>query len=161
MNPFLPLPLLAAVVFSFGCFLPEPICADEKSKLMRQGRMKMMACAACHGMSGQGSERDGQLLAPAYDQSVIVRNDPEMMALILLKGIDLAGSGYPVAMNGFEQVYDDGDLAAVMTFIRNRWGGHDDFVSETQVGEWRQKYAERNAPVSQAELAETRNAVAP
>lgn len=145
-----------ATFTSFGFLLPEPVLADEKSKAMRHGRMKKMACAACHGMTGQGSERDGQKLAPAYDQSLIVKNNPEMMALILLKGISPEGSQYAAAMNGFENVYDDRDLAAVMTFIRNRWGGHDDFISEEQAAEWRSKYADRTEPVTQAELEEAR-----
>lgn len=147
-------------VFAFSGLLPEPVHADEKSKAMRHGRMKKMTCAGCHGMTGTGVERDGQWVAPAYEASLILKHDAEMLALILLKGIEKS-DGYSGAMMGLEAVYNDHDLASVMTYVRNKWGGHDDYITDAQAAEWRAKYAERTGPVTQAELDESRKQASP
>jgi len=118
--------------------------------------MKKMTCAGCHGMTGKGAQKDGRLVAPAYEDSVILKNDPEMLALIVLKGISPEGSQYSGAMVGLENIYNDHDLASVMTFVRNRWGGHDDYITDEQAAAWRAKHADRTAPVTQAELDESR-----
>lgn len=149
------LALLALVI------LPASVEADDKAKAMRHGRMKKMTCAGCHGMTGKGAQRDGKLVAPAYEDSSILKHDPEMLALIILKGIEPGDGTYSGAMAGLEKVYDDHALASVMTFVRNKWGGHDDYISDEQAAAWRAKYAERTAPVTQAELEESRNSVSP
>ncbi len=107
-------------------------------------------------MTGAGAKRDGQLVAPAYADSVILKTNPEMLALIILKGISPEGSNYSGAMNGLENIYNDHDLASVMTFVRNRWGGHDDYITDEQAAAWRAKYADRTAPVTQEELEKAR-----
>ncbi|MEM1441035.1 MAG: cytochrome c [Verrucomicrobiota bacterium] len=137
------------------------LIADEKSKLLRHGRMKKMTCVGCHGMTGKGTTRKGKPVAPSYENSSILQNDPETLALILLKGISPQGSSYEGAMVGLEQSFDDQDLAAVMTFVRNRWGGHDDYITTQQAAEWRAKYAERTEPVTQEELEEARKSTSP
>ncbi|MDF1659805.1 MAG: cytochrome c [Verrucomicrobiales bacterium] len=141
--------------------LPVEVSADDKGKAMRHGRMKKMTCAGCHGMTGNGAKRDGQLVAPAYGDSVILKTNPEMLALIILKGISSEGSNYSGAMNGLEKIYNDHDLASVMTFVRNRWGGHDDYITDEQAAAWRAKYADRTTPVTQAELEESRKSASP
>ncbi|MEM7601022.1 MAG: cytochrome c [Verrucomicrobiota bacterium] len=136
--------------------LPSEAVADDKAKAMRHGRMKKMTCVGCHGMTGGGAKRDGQLVAPAYADSMILKRNPEMLALIILKGISPEGSQYSGAMAGLEKVYNDHDLASVMTFVRNRWGGHDDYITDEQAAAWRAKFADRTGPVSQTELANAR-----
>ncbi len=141
--------------------LPPSVKADDRAKAMRHGRMKKMTCAGCHGMTGKGAQRNGKLVAPAYEDSSILKHDPEMLALIILKGIEPDLGTYGGAMVGLEKVYDDHALASVMTYVRNKWGGHDDYISDGQAAAWREKYAERTAPVTQAELEESRNSASP
>jgi hypothetical protein len=43
-----------------------------------------------------------------------------------------------------------------MTFIRNRWGGHDDHITDEEAAAWRAKHADRMEPVTQAELEKSR-----
>ena len=143
-------------VLALATFSPVEIIASdaEKAAAMRLGRMKAMSCAGCHGMDGKGIERDGKPVAPAYSESAILKGDPEMLALIVLKGIKKESEHYTGAMGAMEQIYDDRSLAAVLTWVRNQWGGHDDYVSTDQVEEWRKKYADRTEPVSPSELSE-------
>lgn len=126
----------------------------EKTSAMRLGRMKAMSCAGCHGMDGKGIERNGKWVAPAYSESAILRDDPEKLALIILKGIRKESEHYAGAMGGMETVYDDRSLAAVMTWVRNQYGGQDDHITADQVAEWRKKFSDRQGPVSLGEITE-------
>lgn len=125
-----------------------------KSAAMRLGRMKAMSCASCHGMDGKGIERDGEWVAPGYDQSEILRGDPETLARIILKGIASDSDHYSSEMAGMERIYDDRSLAAVMTWVRNRWGGHDDFVSSEQAATYRERFADQPGPVALGAISE-------
>lgn len=128
--------------------------SDEKSAAMRLGRMKAMSCAACHGMDGKGVSREGVMVAPPYADSELVKRSPEGLALIILKGIQRESETYSTAMGSMAPVYDDRSLAAVMTWIRNQFGGHDDVITSEQVAAWREKHAARTEPVTHAEIAE-------
>lgn len=121
---------------------------------MRLGRMKAMSCAACHGMDGKGVSRDGMLVAPAYADSELVKRSPEGLALIILKGIRRESDTYSVAMGSMAPVYDDRSLAAVMTWIRNQFGGHEDVITAEQVAAWREQHASRTEPLTHQEIAE-------
>jgi mono/diheme cytochrome c family protein len=123
------------------------------STAMRLGRMKAMSCAACHGMDGKGVSRDGVMVAPAYADSELVKRSPEGLALIILKGIERESETYSTAMGAMAQVYDDRSLAAVMTWIRHRHGGHKDIVTARQVAAWRKKHADRTEPLTHEEIA--------
>lgn len=147
--------LFFSVILLANFFPVEIIASDsEKAAAMRLGRMKAMSCAGCHGMDGKGIEREGKLVAPAYSDSAILNGDPEKLALIIMKGIRKESENYTGAMTAMEQIYDDSSLAAVITWVRNQWGGHKDYVSTDQVEEWRKKYADRTEPVSPSELSE-------
>lgn len=145
--------LLAAIVLTVSAF-PAHASDEDMSAAMRLGRMKAMSCAACHGMDGKGVSRDGVMVAPAYADSELVKRSPEGLALIILKGIERESETYSTAMGSMAPVYDDRNLAAVMTWIRNQFGGHEDVVTTEQVAAWREKHAERTEPVTYAEIAE-------
>lgn len=144
--------LLAVVIFT-APFFPATASDEEMSAAMRLGRMKAMSCAACHGMDGKGVSRDGVMVAPAYADSELVKRSPEGLALIILKGIERETETYSTAMGAMAQVYDDRSLAAVMTWIRNQFGGHEDVVTAAQVAAWREKHADRTEPVTHEEMA--------
>lgn len=133
--------LLAPVFESF---------ADDRAKAsaMRFGRMKAMSCAACHGMDGKGIERDGKWVAPAYEASEILKGDGRKLALVILKGIQKDDEEYTGAMAGMEEIYDDRSLAAVMTWVRNQWGGHEDVVTAEQAAAWREEFKGITGPIA-------------
>lgn len=112
-----------------------------------------MSCAACHGMDGKGVSRDGVMVAPAYADSELVKRSPEGLALIILKGVQRESETYSAAMGPMGPVYDDRSLAAVITWIRNQFGGHDDVITAEQVAAWREQHASRTEAVTHAEIA--------
>jgi len=145
------LPAVLALVTSAS---PVTASDEEMAAAMRLGRMKAMSCNACHGMDGKGVSRDGGRVAPAYGDSELVKRSPEGLALIILKGIRRESDTYSAAMGPMGAVYDDRSLAAVMTWIRNQFGGHDDVVTAEQVAAWREEHADRTDAVTHAEIAE-------
>jgi mono/diheme cytochrome c family protein len=148
-----PFPYLLAALALVAPALPASASDEEKSAAMRLGRMKAMSCAACHGMDGKGVSRDGVMVAPPYADSELVKRSPEGLALIILKGIQRESETYSTAMGSMAPVYDDRSLAAVMTWIRNQFGGHEDVVTAEQVAAWREQHAARTEPMTHAEIA--------
>src|SRR5690606_10264950 len=110
------------------------------------------ACAACHGSAGSGQPG----VAPTLWDSQWVA-DPERLIKVLLHG--LAGPikvgnqewNTPGVMPGFAVRPDisDKELAAVATYIRNRWGNAEDTgggLEETTVSEIREATKLRSTP---------------
>jgi len=149
-----PFPSLFAALAFAAPTLPLSASDEEKSAAMRLGRMKAMSCAACHGMDGKGVSRDGMMVAPGYADSELVKRSPEGLALVILKGIQRESETYSTAMGSMAPVYDDRSLAAVMTWIRNQFGGHEDVVTAEQVAAWREQHAARTEAMTHAEIAE-------
>ncbi len=98
-------------------------------KIMALGRQKYVSlCASCHGLQGEGLTR----FAPPLRKSEWVQDDPHKLMMILLHGmqgpISVGGKMYEVpdimpAMPSFSTT-QNGDLAAIATYIRNAWGNH-------------------------------------
>ncbi len=101
---------------------------DEKSlKQFAIGRQKYLAvCSGCHGNDGKGVSR----LGPPLAGSDWVTGDEMRLSLIVLHGlegaIEINGKKYdkpnilPVMPS--HSTMDDGDIAAILTYIRNEWG---------------------------------------
>ena len=144
-------PLLASLLASL---LAAPIVlADEKAESIAHGKTKFVTCAACHGQDGKGLQLGpNMLMAPAYKGSTVVDGDPELFALILMKGIKKEGTKYVGVMTGLETVLNDKDLAGVITYIRNDFSDQKDFITENQVKEWRAKYKDRKEQVTRQEI---------
>ena len=69
-------------------------------------------CAACHQASGKGIPG----AFPALAGSAFVQGDSMEVAAVLLKG----RGGMPV----FSASLDDGEIAAVLGYVRASWGNH-------------------------------------
>jgi len=80
-------------------------------------------CSACHGIEGKGVAR----LFPSVAGSSMVRsNDPTTAIRIVLRGARSVGTrAEPTApgMPSYGWQLDDGQVAAVLNYIRNSWGG--------------------------------------
>lgn len=110
------------------------------------------ACAACHGSAGSGQAG----VAPTLWASQWV-TDPERLIKVLLHGLTgpiTVGDqqwNTPGVMPGFAARKDisDKELAAVATYIRNRWGNAEDTggaLEETTVVEIRRATEVRSTP---------------
>lgn len=81
-----------------------------------------MNCAACHSLNGRGDN----ILFPALAGNPLVRQtSPEMLARVVLAGSK--GAATPLAPTGpgmpsFAWKLNDGQVADVLTYIRNNWG---------------------------------------
>ncbi len=80
-------------------------------------------CSACHGLDGKGVAE----LFPSVANSAMARSDdPTTSIRIVLRGARSVGtSAQPTApgMPSYGRQLDDSQIAAVLTYIRNSWGG--------------------------------------
>jgi mono/diheme cytochrome c family protein/glucose/arabinose dehydrogenase len=150
-------------IFSWPGHSPENKLASTGSldeKAMQQfarGRAKFLnSCAGCHGSNGVGVARMGPPLAG----SEWVTGDEVKLSLILLHGIEgpieVAGKKYdapeilPVMPS--HSTMDDGDIADILTYIRNEWGNEAPPVTGRTVSSTRHLNQGRVYPWSAAEL---------
>ena len=79
-------------------------------------------CAACHQYDGQGV---GQ--APPLAGSPWVAGPDDRLIKIVLHGlrgpIEVGGKTHDLEMPGFGQILGDADLAALLSYVRARFGG--------------------------------------
>lgn len=136
--------------------LPATLHADEKEAAMELGKTKFMICGACHGPDGKGLEippGSGVRMAPAYAESAIVKT-PELMALVVMKGIAKTDTKYLGVMAPLEAAMSDKDLAGVLTYVRDTFAGAEGVVSEADVAKWRAKYKGVTQPLTRDQIAE-------
>jgi mono/diheme cytochrome c family protein len=100
-------------------------------------------CSACHGLDGRGVP----LLFPSLADSSMARSDdPTTLIRIVLRGArSVATAAEPTApgMPSYGWQLDDGQVAAVLTYVRNTWGAAASAVSAQVVGRARSDLASR------------------
>ena len=103
------------------------------------------SCMTCHQKTGKGLNASG---FPPIAGSRWVEGNPEVLARILLKGligpIEVNGREYPgqVPMTPYEDLFDNKEMADVMTYVRNAFGNRSSVVSEEYVAKVRAMVAE-------------------
>ncbi len=152
-------------MFQWPGYSPTNLIASSVSldeialKQFAQGRQKYLAsCAGCHGSDGKGVNRMGPPLAG----SEWVTDNETRLALIILHGmegpLEIAGKTYdapeilPVMPS--HSTMDDGNIAAILTYIRNEWGNQAGPVSGRLVGTTRHTNQGRVYPWTAGELNE-------
>jgi mono/diheme cytochrome c family protein/glucose/arabinose dehydrogenase len=116
-------------------------------------------CQTCHGADGEGI----QSLAPPLNQSQWVNGDKNKLISVVLYGL----SG-PVTVNGKlyktpeisgempgignNDEFSDGDIAQVISFIRNAWSNHAEKITEKDIQKIRQQYKGRQKSFTTEEL---------
>jgi mono/diheme cytochrome c family protein len=78
----------------------------------------MARCAVCHGVTGEGAGG----MYPPLAGSQWVDGPPDRLAAILLEGVQGRVGNYQVVMPGWGSVLQDTEIAAVMTWLRERDG---------------------------------------
>ncbi|WP_454630737.1 c-type cytochrome [Bradyrhizobium cenepequi] len=94
-------------------------------------------CSACHGLDGKGVE---ELFPSVADSSMVRSDDPTTSIRIILRGARSVGTrAQPTAsgMPSYGQELDDSEVAAVLTYVRSRWGGIADPIAPKQVSKVR------------------------
>lgn len=100
-------------------------------------------CAPCHQTDGSGMER----LAPPLRRSTWVIGQEDLLARIVLNGLRGELLMPPMA------TLDDGQLAAILTFVRQAWGHDAGPVSADTVRKVRAGVEARRAPWTATELS--------
>lgn len=88
------------------------------------------SCAACHGESGEGQPNwqvrgsDGVLPAPPHDASGHTwhHSDGLLYRIIRDGGAQFAGPTTPSGMPAFGEVLSDGEIRAVLGYLKELWG---------------------------------------
>jgi mono/diheme cytochrome c family protein len=100
-------------------------------------------CSACHAIDGKGVPN----LFPSLAKAPQVRApDPTSTIRVVLRGArSVATDTEPTApaMPAFGWQLNDKQIAAVLTYVRNSWGGAAAAVSESDVSDQRHKLANR------------------
>ncbi|HNR09024.1 MAG TPA: c-type cytochrome [Saprospiraceae bacterium] len=130
---------------------------DRDRQWFVKGRsLYLNSCAGCHGNDGAGINR----FAPTLRGSSWVTGNEKRLALLVLHGIE-----GPIEVNGkiydapeilpvmpSHSTMDDGDIQAILTYIRNEWGNQAGPVSRNLVGMTRHTTQGRVMPWTAEEL---------
>jgi len=99
-------------------------------------------CAACHQYDGQGAGS-----APPLDNSVWVKDSDDRLIKIVLHGVRgpmvVSGRTYELEMPGFGAVLPDDDVAALLRYLRGRFGGNRESVTPESVRRVRNEHRNR------------------
>ena len=131
--------------------------ADEaaKAKLMEIGKTAYATCAACHGADGAGLPVGTQKMAPPIGGSKLVTGKPDVLALLILKGIAKENQNYLGIMAPLEAAFpDDEKLAGILTYVRNSFGNSASVVTAEDAKKFRAQWAEIKTPVTRAKIDE-------
>ena len=94
-------------------------------------------CAKCHGPSGRGNLFSGP---PVAGGAVVQAEDPSSLLNVILFGPKTAPEvnyGQWETMQGYADILDDEQVAAVANFMRSSWGNRGGEVSAKRVGQQR------------------------
>jgi mono/diheme cytochrome c family protein/glucose/arabinose dehydrogenase len=151
-------------VFSWPGHQPDTGRQTKQSNLNENERRQFVAgrqiyltnCSGCHGTNGEGLNR----FAPPLVNSEWVLGDEKRLVLLLLHGLegplDVNGKKYDapdiLPVMPAHSTMDDGDIAAVLTYIRNEWTNAAPPVSNSVVGKTRHLSQGRVVPWTPADL---------
>lgn len=128
--------------FSGASDPPAPIGSNDPRMVAGQAIYRDQ-CSACHGLDGRGS---AQLFPSLADSSVARSEDPATQIRIVLRGArSVATTAEPTApgMPSYGRQLTDAQIAAVLTYIRNSWGGAAAAVTAEDVTNARSALASR------------------
>ena len=117
-----------AVLLAAGGGEDPPARGADAAVLARGRELYAQHCASCHGaaLEGQPNWRqrrpDGRLPAPPHDASGHTWHHPDAQLFELTKrGPTALVPGYASDMPGFGEVLGDGEIRAVLRFIKSTW----------------------------------------
>ena len=116
-----------------GCVTRQPQAQAPKPAADRGAVHFQGYCAACHQYDGQGMGSAPRLAGVSW-----VTGPPERLIKIVLHGLRgpmvVEGKTYDLEMPGFGQVLPDADLAALLSYVRRRFGGPAEPIRPEAVG---------------------------
>ena len=143
---------------SLGLIVLLAACASRPARISTPGPEPGRAhfqnyCAACHQYDGQG-------VAPPLEGSPWVTGPQERLIKIALHGlrgkIEVQGKTYDREMPGFGSILPDADLASLLSFVRDRFGGPSQPITAAAVRRVRAANQDRTRYWNAGELLEQR-----
>ncbi|MBK8097726.1 MAG: c-type cytochrome [Planctomycetes bacterium] len=129
----------------------EELSAAELQRVTAGGRLFGSSCAACHQLHGNGMAG----LAPPLRGSEFVGGAPDRLIKIALHGLkgprEIDGERWDLEMPG-QSHWSDGDLAAILSFVRRSFGHRATTIAPAEVGTVRAAQSARKEPWTAAEL---------
>ena len=144
------LPVLAVLAASqVGC---TPSVGIDGRILAEGKRLYEVSCGACHQSDGGGQMGVASPLAGSEwvlgDDGVLIR-----IALDGIRGpIRVKGVLYQLEMLAMRHIYDDAQMAAILTYMRRAWGNRGAPVSPETIREVRARTARRGDSWTAPEL---------
>jgi len=129
----------------------KPLTSEQQKRFDQGKELYLISCAACHQAHGMGQEG----LAPPLVDSDWPVGPPERLVRIVLHGmrgpVQVKGRTYELDMPALG-VFDDEQVAAVLTYIRREWGHTADPVEPELVKKIRAETEKREEAWTDAEL---------
>lgn len=137
----------------FGCWWLVG-CATGDGRYAQGQQLYATSCVSCHKTNGQGAPG----IAPSLVGTSWVTGSPERLALISVYGIrgpiEVNGQPFNLEMPGvYYFLFDDEQMASVLTYIRQTWGNKASPVSAELVAGIRAELGPRDS-FTVKELAE-------
>ena len=131
-------------------FYQPPKAGDSTAR----GKMLYEAnCALCHGVDGLGKPNQAPTLAGSeWVLTDGVNRLIRIPAVGLAGPLEVKGQQWNLAMAAMGAAYNDDDLAAVLSYVRNAWGNKASMVTPEQVAAVRKDIAGRTQPYTADEL---------
>jgi mono/diheme cytochrome c family protein len=101
-------------------------------------------CSACHGLDGKGVNG---LFPSIADSSMVRSEDPTTSIRLVLRGarsVQTPSQETGPGMPSYGRQLDDAQVAGVLTYMRNSWGGTAALVTPAQVSKVRSDTAQRS-----------------
>jgi mono/diheme cytochrome c family protein len=142
-----------------GASLPDtltrnatPLTPEQEGRVRAGQELYANACTACHQPHGGGVPG----VAPPLVDSAWVGGPPERLARIIMHGlygpIEVNGQTWNLSMPAFG-IYNDDEVASVLSYIRRAWGNAADPVEPALVAAVRGENEGRTLPWRAEELA--------
>ncbi|MEP7138605.1 MAG: cytochrome c [Caldimonas sp.] len=114
-----------------------PTRTAQGAKSERGAQLYKTHCADCHGEDGAGVP--GAYPALANNRAVVLSPPANLVHIVLRGGFPptTAGNPRPFGMPPFATVLSDGDVAEILTHVRNAWGQQASAVSSLEVSRYR------------------------
>ena len=109
-----------------------PASVPDPQRMARGADLYGQLCADCHGAEGGGTPTGIRL---AGNRALLMPLAANPIQLVLHGGFEpaTAGNPRPDGMPPFAHVLDNGEVAAVLTYVRNAWGNRAAPVAELDV----------------------------
>ena len=128
---------------------------SEEEIIYAKGKLLYEKCATCHQADGNGSP--SQNAPPLAGSEWVVVKDPARIARIVLHGlsgpITVKGREWSAGqMLAWKDLYNDAEIAQILTYIRNSWGNKAPLVTPGQVAKAREETKDWSGYMTAEEL---------